>query len=369
MNSGLQSLSVKVRALDKFDFQPTSWDNWKKRFVRYLRLTGNENLNDVSKIDLLLYSMGQQAEQLIKNLNVSENKEYNEVLQAIDNYFNIKRNIVFERFKFNNRIQRDTEDIDDFIKDLQVLVDMCEYGDLRDELLRDRIIVGLTDKHVTKRLLQIPDLTLKETIRMLVRAEEQDETKCLWMDDSTFNEKEKENEYGHLAKEQSIVVSGTSVNEIENVGKHVKCDIVIEIFKVLLDQLNGRNSQIMLLYIKNKIKKLELNSQSRLEEVANLVYEKALTSSESASICAKLCRHLVSFAQETPVTDKFNFRTFIIQKCQTEFISQDNNGDDNLVSFEMELVESNVPAYGNPIAMKMIKIPVNPRTTCRKSKI
>ena len=39
------------------------------------------------------------------------------------------------------------------------MADKCEFRDLKDSLIRDRIVLGVTD-HVRERLLRVPDLTL-----------------------------------------------------------------------------------------------------------------------------------------------------------------------------------------------------------------
>ena len=50
---------------------------------------------------------------------------------------------MFERPKFNSKSQQDKESVDNFITDLYCLAEYCEFGTLRDDLIRDRIVVGL----------------------------------------------------------------------------------------------------------------------------------------------------------------------------------------------------------------------------------
>ena len=54
-------------------------------------------------------------------------------------------NVIYERAKFNLRKQEEGETIAAFINDLYILVEHCEYGDLQDEMIRDRLVVGLRD--------------------------------------------------------------------------------------------------------------------------------------------------------------------------------------------------------------------------------
>ena len=62
--------------------------------------------------------------------------------------------------KFNRRVQDDNESVEEFINSLHVLAEHCEYGDSHDKMICDRIMVGLKDGNVSKRLQLDPDLTL-----------------------------------------------------------------------------------------------------------------------------------------------------------------------------------------------------------------
>ena len=51
------------------------------------------------------------------------------------------------------------------------MADDCEYGTLKDELIRDRIIVGVLDDTLSDRLQAKSDLTLVDAVRMSRQAE------------------------------------------------------------------------------------------------------------------------------------------------------------------------------------------------------
>ena len=61
-------------------------------------------------------------------------------------------NVVFERAKFNLRKQEEGETVDTFITSLCQLSEHCAYGNLRDELIRDRIVIGVRDKRLSMKL-------------------------------------------------------------------------------------------------------------------------------------------------------------------------------------------------------------------------
>ena len=49
--------------------------------------------------------------------------------------FIIKRNVIFERAKFNMRVQREVEPVNNFLTDLYSLAEHCNFGTLHDELI------------------------------------------------------------------------------------------------------------------------------------------------------------------------------------------------------------------------------------------
>ena len=63
---------------------------------------------------------------------------YAKVKEKFDQHFIVKRNVIFERAKFNMRTQEPGEPIDVFITDPYGLSEHCEFGAIREELIRDR---------------------------------------------------------------------------------------------------------------------------------------------------------------------------------------------------------------------------------------
>ena len=71
-----------------------------------------------------------------------------------------KTNIIYERYKFNNRSQEQTESIDTYVTALRAPAETCEFGTLKDHLTRDRIVCEVRENAVRRKLLQESGLTL-----------------------------------------------------------------------------------------------------------------------------------------------------------------------------------------------------------------
>ena len=65
------------------------------------------------------------------------------VKEKLEKHFVKCRNVIFERTKFNCRVQGPDETCDSFITSLYCLAEHCSYESLHDELIRDRIVVGI----------------------------------------------------------------------------------------------------------------------------------------------------------------------------------------------------------------------------------
>ena len=96
---------------------------------------------------MLLYTMGEEAEDTLLSTKISDDdkKEYDKVIAKFDSFFKVRKNIIFERARFNRRCQKQDESVEQFITCLYQLSENCEYGTIRDEMIRDRIVVGIRD--------------------------------------------------------------------------------------------------------------------------------------------------------------------------------------------------------------------------------
>ena len=110
--------------------------------------------------------MGNQADNILHSFNLSEEdaKKYTTVKDKFDSHFIKRRNVIFERAKFNMRKQEDGESVDSFITALYELAEHCNYGALRKEMIRNRLVVGIRDSKLSENLQLDSELTLEKAI-------------------------------------------------------------------------------------------------------------------------------------------------------------------------------------------------------------
>ena len=78
------------------------------------------------------------------DLTDEQKLEYGTVQEAFQNHLMKRRNPIFERVKFNQRKQEEGESVDSSITTLYSLAKHCDYGALHDQMIRDRLVVGLS---------------------------------------------------------------------------------------------------------------------------------------------------------------------------------------------------------------------------------
>eukprot|EP00745_Piridium_sociabile_P029311 TRINITY_DN47818_c1_g1_i8.p2 TRINITY_DN47818_c1_g1~~TRINITY_DN47818_c1_g1_i8.p2 ORF type:complete len:117 (+),score=20.76 TRINITY_DN47818_c1_g1_i8:452-802(+) len=112
------------------------------------------NMVAVLNIDEASVTYDDCADDLLTVLNIDEaSVTYDEIKAAFDQHFDAIKNIIVERARFNQRKQKPGESIDNFVHDLYRIAADCEYGTLKEELIRDRIVVGVLDDSLSEERL------------------------------------------------------------------------------------------------------------------------------------------------------------------------------------------------------------------------
>ena len=133
-----------------------------------------------------MYTMGDGADDILRSFGLSEeDKKKNGMVKGkFDSHFVKRRNTIFERAKFNMRIQGENELVDAFITDLYALAEHCGYADLHDEMIHDRIVVGLWDARLSENQLD-GALTLDKAVSTVRQAEAVKEQQAALRTDGT----------------------------------------------------------------------------------------------------------------------------------------------------------------------------------------
>lgn len=145
-----------------------NWEFFKQQWEDYEVATGLEKRDAKIRLATLRSVMGKECMQIFMNLKltVEERKDIEICIGALEAHFKPKRNVVYERYKFNLCSQNAEESVDDYVNRLRKLPSSCQFGTLTDELIRDRLVLGITDRSTKLRLLKEDGLNLNKAVNM-----------------------------------------------------------------------------------------------------------------------------------------------------------------------------------------------------------
>ena len=87
-----------------------------------------------------------------------------DILNAIGEYYAPYRNITQERYAFFTTIQG-TRDVDVFVRELKEEAAECDFcAACKDSLIKDVLLIGMSDGSLRRKLLDEPRLTLSEAV-------------------------------------------------------------------------------------------------------------------------------------------------------------------------------------------------------------
>ncbi|XP_076383265.1 uncharacterized protein LOC117223668 isoform X3 [Megalopta genalis] len=135
-----------------------NWLKWKKEFLEYLEKNNYTEKSEDLKIHLLKTNIGEHGLHAIATIDNCNNLEM--LLEKLDTFFEVPESEVVKRYNFFTSLPKKDQSIDNYILELKEKAIICDFGNLTDSLIRDKIIINITDKQLQSKLLETEDLNL-----------------------------------------------------------------------------------------------------------------------------------------------------------------------------------------------------------------
>lgn len=122
-------------------------------------LNFNRVVEDREKISFLIGIGGLELLKILKSLVAPKKTTeitYKFAIEKLSAHFKPKKNVRAERHKFLSRTMKADEDISEFIIELKMLADTCEYGQNLDMILSDKFILSMRDERIQRKLIESP---------------------------------------------------------------------------------------------------------------------------------------------------------------------------------------------------------------------
>ena len=154
-------------ALAAFKPQEEDWSEYTERLTFYF--AANRITTDAKKRAVLLSCCGPATFRLLRSLVLPVSLDeisFENLVKKMKEHREPQPSVIVRRFKFNTRKQQAGETVAEYVAALRKAAEFCDYGDSLSEMLRDRLVCGITDTSVQKRLLAEKDLTLDKAVSL-----------------------------------------------------------------------------------------------------------------------------------------------------------------------------------------------------------
>lgn len=151
----------------------SNWKFFQSQWENYEIATGLDKKDAKIRVASLLSIMGKDCYRLYSHLDITEEQKKStvEILTALKKHFEPTTNVIYERYVFNTRSQEHTETVHQYVAVLRRLSDSCDYGALKDDMIRDRLVIGTKDNAARARMLREPKLDLKKAVDTCLTSE------------------------------------------------------------------------------------------------------------------------------------------------------------------------------------------------------
>ena len=150
-----------------------NWEYFEKAWDNYATAIEITKKSEEIQSANLKSIMGKDCFQILQNLPITEAeaKVPKNVLDTLREHFAPQKNTIYERYMFNTANQLPNEKFDAYLVRLRKLASTCDFGQLIDQMIRDRLVIGIRDSNVRARLLRESELTLNKAIELIRSSE------------------------------------------------------------------------------------------------------------------------------------------------------------------------------------------------------
>ena len=142
--------------IDEFDPTTDSWDIYCERLHHCFTARNiDENATELKRA-ILLSEMGKTAYTLLRNVCAPVkpgDKTFAELIKLMRRHQHPQPSIIVERLKFHKRDRQPSESVAAYVSELRRLSVTCDFENNLDSSLRDRLVCGINDDGIQRRLL------------------------------------------------------------------------------------------------------------------------------------------------------------------------------------------------------------------------
>jgi len=156
--------------IEEFDPKKEDWRQYLERLEEFFvanDLTGESKA--VKRRSTFISLIGPEPYKLLRSLLSPEkpkDKTFEELAAVLTKHYTPKPSEVVQSFRFFSRVRQPGETVADFVAELRRLAEDCNFDSALERMLRDRIVCGINDDAIQKKLLAEEKLTYKRAVEL-----------------------------------------------------------------------------------------------------------------------------------------------------------------------------------------------------------
>ena len=160
-----------IGKIESFDETKENWETYVERVEQFFLAN---DIDDDHKVPTLLSLIGGKTYTLLRDLLAPETpatKSFQQIVTTLQEHLSPKPLEIAERFRFYEKNQQEGESILSYVAELRKLATHCNFGGNLNEALRDRVVCGLWNMQIQKRLLSEAKLKYSKAVEIAVAME------------------------------------------------------------------------------------------------------------------------------------------------------------------------------------------------------
>ena len=167
-------MAERYARLEQFDCSDGDWKAYQERLEQLFVVNEVEANDEAGRRAALLTVCGRDAYNLLRTLCAPKKpseESYANLCKKMEEHFNPKPSEVMQRFSFHSRMRTANETVVEYVAALRRIAADCNFGNQLDENLRDRLVCGVNDCAIQRRLLSESNLDLTKALAIATAAE------------------------------------------------------------------------------------------------------------------------------------------------------------------------------------------------------
>lgn len=160
-------MTTVLGRIEEFDPDKEEWSIYVERLQHFFQANGIAE--EDKKRAVLLSVMGAGAYKLVRSLVAPAKpgkKSFKVLTEVMEKHYNPIPSEIVQRYKFHTRFRQPSESVSTFVSELRSIAEHCKFGETLEAMLRDRLVCGISDDAIQRRLLSERELDFEKALRI-----------------------------------------------------------------------------------------------------------------------------------------------------------------------------------------------------------